>query len=96
MSSREPPPSFAALSGALHQDAVVFYGGSLEKQADDCVSLVQPEHRADLSAYLSGVLERRDNGELTRLLRTQEHIDVAMSRKAWWHLLSLVKARLAD
>ncbi len=96
MSRKEPPPSFAAMCGGLHQDALVLLGGTLEEQADDCVGFVPPDQRASLHAYLSELLERRDSGELRRLLRKQERVDVMMPREAWWQLFTLIRARLTD
>jgi hypothetical protein len=91
---RDPPPSFGTLCGALHQDAIVFHGGTLEAQADECVRFVAGEARSELLSFLAVFLERRDNGELRRVLRKQ-HVDVSMARTAWWTLFALICERLA-
>jgi hypothetical protein len=92
---RDPPPSFGSLCAALHQDAVILYGGTLKAQADDCVSFLPREARSELLSFLNGFLERHDSGELRRVLRNQ-HVAVSMPRAAWWNLFDLIRERLAS
>lgn len=94
MKPKAPPGSFSSLTVALHQDARLFHGGTLEEQAEECADDVPPDCRAELASYLDGLLERRDSGELRRLLRKQDHVAVGMSKENWWLLLSLVRGRL--
>lgn len=93
---RDPPPSFGALCAALHQDAVVVHGGTLEAQADDCVDFVPRDVRSELLSFLEGFLDRRDSGELRRVLRKQGDVAVSMPRAAWWTLFTLIRERLAS
>lgn len=95
MSKKDAPASFAAMCSALHQDAVVLHGGSWEDLADDCIGCVLQERRAELAAFLKGLLARRDNSELRRVLRKHEHIALAMPREGWWSLFEVICARLA-
>lgn len=92
---RDPPASFDRLCGAFHQDAVVVLGGTLEAQADECVGFVSLSDQPELLLFLDGLLERKDSGELRRVLRRQRHIDISMPREAWWTLLELVRGRLS-
>lgn len=91
---RDPTASFERLCGALHQDAVIVHGGSLEAQADDCVDFVSASDRPELSLFLEGLLARRDSSELRRVLKKQRQIDIGMRREAWWTLFDLIHERL--
>lgn len=82
------------MCSAFHQDAVVFFGGSVQDLADDCIDFVPKPGRAELATFLEGLLERRNNSELRRMLREQDHIALVMRLEGWWSLFEVVRARL--
>ena len=67
-----PPPGFHALTSGLHQDALLFAEGSMERLVVDCIGCV-PNHLVhDLRSYLSHQLQTKTAAELKGILNREK------------------------
>ena len=66
----------------------------MDDLANDCIDFVSQDRKAELVEFLEGLLARRDNSELRRVLRKQEHVALGMSRDGWWNLFEMIHAKL--
>jgi len=68
----KPPPGFHALTSELHQDAMMFAEGSMEKLVENCIGCVPNHQMHDLRSYLSRQLQTKVAAELKGILNREK------------------------
>src|SRR5262245_31229128 len=69
---KPPPQGFHDLTSGLHQDALMFAEGSMEKLVENCIGFMPNHLKHDLRTYLSHQLQTKVAAELKGILNREK------------------------